>query len=216
MAVFEGRFPQITFAFDAAFSLSSREHSDLHHRWIKISARIGGELPGSMLMASVQRVGRIDMLLRSLEDEAQIDVPFEQMPSRHDNQTMMSEIWVGWAYEVFRLLIQRGRALSEEPGFKLLAHHLTLLRMTIDKHEIAADRKLVEPLQMMRHPPNGDASDIYEYSRNDPLRAHIMPVGLSGRGSVMWNAMDIKAGRAFWLERRELSDRILALWAPPV
>jgi hypothetical protein len=57
-----------------------------------------------------------------------------------------------------------------------------------------------------------DRTDLYEYSKDDPQRAHIMPTGISSRGSVRWQVIDLKNGEERLLERRSLSDRIIALW----
>jgi hypothetical protein len=92
-----------------------------------------------------------------------------------------------------------------------LAHELRLLRIPLEKHEIAADRKLTEPLRMHRQPPNNDDTDSYEYSNNDARKAHIMPTGISSRGSVMWQVIDLQSNSSYWLERRDLSERIVAL-----
>jgi hypothetical protein len=124
---------------------------------------------------------------------------------------MVSELWITEMYEIFRLLKDR----KLEPGnneFDSLAHHLRLLRVSIDKHEIAGDKKLEVPLKMKRFPPKDDDSNIYEYSKDDPGRSHIMPSGVSSRGSVMWQVLDITSGETFWIERRNLSERIIALY----
>jgi hypothetical protein len=84
--------------------------------------------------------------------------------------------------------------------------------MPLEKHEIAKDRNLEHPLQMTRYPPNENASDLYTCKSEDNLRAHIMPSGISGRGSVMWDAIDVRKNNSRWIERRQISDRILELW----
>ena len=92
-----------------------------------------------------------------------------------------------------------------------LAHHLRLLRIAIDKREIAGDKELAEPL-LMRVPPEDDDSDMHCYSKSDPRRSHIMPGGASHRGSVIWQVLVIKTRAAFWLERRTLSEKIITLY----
>jgi hypothetical protein len=67
---------------------------------------------------------------------------------------------------------------------------------------------------MVRQPPNNDDSDSYRYSPDDPQKAHIMPTGLSARGSLMWRVIDLRSKRSYWLERRPLSERIVELWQP--
>jgi hypothetical protein len=41
-----------------------------------------------------------------------------------------------------------------------------------------------------------------------------MPTGISSRGSVMWQVMDLESKRSYWLERRAISERIVAIWEP--
>jgi hypothetical protein len=95
-----------------------------------------------------------------------------------------------------------------------LAEDFRLLRVSIEKHEIAKDRNLTAPLQMQKIPVQGNASDLYEYSKKDPRRGHIMPRGISSRGSLMWQVIDVqkKAVDERWIERRALSDRLINLW----
>jgi hypothetical protein len=128
---------------------------------------------------------------------------------------MLSELWIGAVYEVFRLLIKRELA-PDADAFRALAHELRLLRIPLEKHEIAADRKLSGPLPMQRHPPNNDETDSYQYSKSDAQRAHIMPSAISPRGSVMWHVLDVGVGNSYWLERRAVSERMVALLCPPI
>ena len=79
---------------------------------------------------------------------------------------MLSELWVDDAYEIFRLLRAR-KLVLDNPAFDALAHDLKLLGIPLEKHEIAADNKLTEPLLMQRSPPNNDKTDIYQYSKSD-------------------------------------------------
>jgi hypothetical protein len=102
--------------------------------------------------------------------------------------------------------------VEESDAFTSLAHHLRLLRIPLGKYEIAADSKLAEPLKLQKPPPRNKESDIYIYSKSDKTRAHIMPIGVSRRGSHMWQVIDVVADQTYWLERRELSERIVSLW----
>jgi hypothetical protein len=47
------------------------------------------------------------------------------------------------------------------------------------------------------------------YDKDDPARSHIMPTAVSGRGSVMWQVLDHNVPREYWVERRDLADRLL-------
>jgi hypothetical protein len=199
----------------AAFRLAASRCPELHKTWISISVRVGGLLPNSRLIASVQRTGELDMVLRCMEDDyspPQEGAGEADLFSCHYQKTL-SELWVGDAYEIFRLLTTE-RKLALDSDVLALARDLKLLRIPLEKHEIADDKKLPGPLLMQRHPPNDDETDSYHYSHSDAQKAHIMPSGISSRGSVMWNVIDVKSKSSYWLERRALSERIVALWGP--
>lgn len=156
------------------------------------------------------------MLLRAMEDEPMSSEDLQETNIEFmafHYQMMLSEIWVGSVYEITRLRKERGLVLEDGPEHAV-ARQLHVLRMPIDKHEIANGPGLKQPLQMQRNPPNGDASDLYTYDRKDPQRGHIMPTGLSSRGSIMWHAIDGATLAAVWLERRAISDALLDVWAP--
>jgi hypothetical protein len=196
---------------ETAFRQSAFRNSKTHRAWIDASEYLGNQLPDSLLSVSIQRSGELDMLLRCMEEEnvqkrsrppvAEIDFSFHY-------QMIITELWVGQVYEFIRLLIER--KLEPEPGrFSDVSHQLRLLRITIEKHEIAADRKLTKPINMQKFPLNNNESDRFVYSKDDPTRAHIMPASVSQRGSIMWHVIDILNDKTYCLERRELSDQIL-------
>jgi hypothetical protein len=175
----------------AAFNLARSLNPGLPEAWIRVSAKIGGLLPSSLLVVSVQRAGELDIVLRSMEDnfsppQGEADV---NLFSGH-YQTMFSEIWIGDVYEIARLLRKR-KLVGEDQDFTQLFHDLELLRIPLEKHEIAKDQKAVE---------------------KDPQRAHIMRREISSRGSLMWQVVDIRSGRQYSIERRELSERMIKIF----
>jgi hypothetical protein len=200
----------------AAFAHAAQTHASLDEAWIRVSHHLGGALPDSLLMHSVQRDGRLDLVLRCMEDER---VAYAQAPEQEGlfelpYQIMLSEMWVGSVYETLRLLTDRKRQLIvTTDDIRDLAADFKLVRITLEKHEIADDwRHLDAPLQLQRHPPQNDQTDLCEYDKADPKRAHIMQVGPSPRGSVTWHVIDLKKRQERWIERRDLSDRIIARW----
>jgi len=195
----------------SAFAVALSRHEQLHLSWIRISSKIGSLLPDSLLMGSVQNVGQLDMLLRCMEDE--FSSTDGEVDFQLHYQGMFSNIWIGSVYEFVSLLKTR-KLLDHSPQFEALTHDLRLLRVPLEKHEIAADRKLAEPLTMKRLPPSTNNTDTYTYSKNSATRAHIMPFGLSSRGSMTWEVIDIISNTTRWIERRALSERIMELWAP--
>ena len=198
----------------AAFGRASQRYPELHRSWIQVSFRVGGLLLGSLLSVCIQRDGWLDMVLRCMEDEsaARSQADEQGQPSMAFHfQKLLSELWIGGVYETLRLLRDR-KLVPESDEFVALLYDASLLRMTLEKHEIAKDRALKAPLQMQKGPANNDQTDLYEYDKDDPKRAHIMPSGISVRGSLVWQVLDVKANEERWVERRALSDRLLSLW----
>jgi hypothetical protein len=207
----------VTQLITIAFMLAHSRYPELHKTWISISVRVGGLLPNTLLSLSVQRAGELDMVLRCMEDDFS---PEREGAGEVDlfsfhYQKMLSDIWVGKAYEIFSLLINSKRKLApKRDAITDLARDLKLLRIPLEKHEIANDRVLSEPLQMERRPPKNNETDIYLYSKSDPQKAMPLEISRSSRGSVRWHVIDVKLERSCWLERRALSERIIALWGP--
>jgi hypothetical protein len=176
---------------------------------------------------NVQRVGELDMVLRAMEEEfsAQQSLPSGMSFGFHHQMTL-SETWVIICYEALRALRQReeeaaniARAQKREPApddisalpsFRQIFLDLELLRMPMAKYEIAKDKTMKSPLTMRAVPPTGVSNDRV-YDKADPTRSHIMPTGLSDRRSATWLVFDHSAPNQYWVERRDLSDRLLAL-----
>jgi hypothetical protein len=198
----------------ARLNLEARvRQGSLHRQWIKASIALSGRLTRSALMASIQRDGEIDMLIRSIEDEiaggkSNLDDP---LLSPVQSLLTLSNYWISSVYEALRLLRARER-LENTAECVALFRAIELVRITIDKHEIANERHLKEPLELARTPAKGDATDVYVYNRNDSARAHIMPTGLSPRGSVVWQPVDVKSQSDQPIERRWVSEQIIAIW----
>lgn len=198
----------------STFQYARSKNSEINKQWIKISFRVGSKLPQSLLSMNIQQHGEMDLIIRCMEDETA-----ERLSTNKDDayfsfhyQNILSISWIGGMYEIFRLL--RSRQLNNDNGevFQSILTDLELLRMPLEKHEIAKDQKMPSPFRMIRYPQKGDASDLYTYDPSDPKRAHIMPSGVSSRGSIMWRVYDAKKEEERWIERREIADRILSLW----
>jgi hypothetical protein len=192
----------------ASFKQASERYPTLHKAWIRISYRLGGLLPKSLLLNSVQRYGELDLVLRCMEDELAPKVGNTPgLDNHYQYQLLFSEIWVGGVYEILRLLNERKLALDSDE-YRDLFRDFELLRITIDKHDIAKQGDLKAPLQMTTY----DQAKVYVFTKGDPQRSHIMPVGVSASGFVVWQAVDVKADTMRWIERRWLSDRMIKLW----
>jgi hypothetical protein len=194
----------------AAFAAAKTRLQDLAAAWVKISFNVGNRLPASLLSPDIQRYGDIDLLVRCMEDERAQKLASIDMFAYH-YQKLMSDYWIGSMYEIFRLLRQRGLA-DADPAFNEIFSDLELIRMPLEKFELAKDKKLGRPLEMTRLPERNDESDKYVYDKNDDLRSHIMPTTVSENGSVEWHVHDVIIGENRWVQRRNLSDRIIKLW----
>jgi hypothetical protein len=125
---------------------------------------------------------------------------------------MMSEVWISKAYAICFALKDRG-LLVDDKQFQQLAEDLRLVRVQLEKHQIASDRKLTDPLVMTTGPFTGDAPErISQYDKNDRMRAHNGRTGSSDRRSLMWEVIEIHARGARWIERRNLSDATLDIF----
>jgi hypothetical protein len=178
-----------------------------------MSIRVGGRLPNSLLFANFQRDGEVDLLLRCMEDEHAQATAAGKEPGMFNfhYQRILSDYWIGGIYEGFRTLHQRN-LVGATAVFDRIFSDLELIRVSLEKHELPKDRALKEPLTMVRGPRSNDATDFYLYDPKDDQRTHIMGVTIAPNGSVMWHVIDLKTENDRWVERRDLSDRILTMW----
>jgi hypothetical protein len=136
----------------AAFGLSRATFPELNQRWTAASWRTGAKIPGSLAMVSIQRVGELDLVCRAMEDELLATPPKEGEMDFRDNYLMMlSELWIGAAYAISFALKDR-KLLLDYDDFIELAEDLRLVRVQIEKHQIASDRGLTGPLPLTCSP----------------------------------------------------------------
>ena len=198
----------ITDLITAALDHSRSQQHEIHSNWVKLSIKYGSVLPESLLMFSFQRMGQVDCLIRCMEEE--FSPESSQRPERvmaGQYKLYLSEIWITGTYDIFRILKSR----EDDSRVSLIEKELKLIRIPLSKHQIANDKKLTGPLQMETSPDKDGNSKKVEYSPDDPVRSHIMPMGLSESGSCMWHVVDVKSKNSYWLERRGISDKILNL-----
>ena len=215
--------PPVSPYIASAFLIAKAKYNAEHVSWTNLSARLAGRFSLPIAMISLQRQGDLDLLLRCMEDEFQanrIAETADKLGIDHTfhYQVMLSESWVVGCYEILRAFRQRddernlgADGVSALETFKTIFSDLELLRMPIAKYEIAKDNRMKEPLILRAIPPNKDATDEHIYDKKDPTRSHIMPTGMSDRGSMMWLVLDHSGPREYWVERRNLADRLLAL-----
>jgi hypothetical protein len=215
MTITSAPLPSIGQLLVAAFGLSRSQEPKLNERWIRMSFRMGSQLPQSLLSVSIQRLGEVDLVCRALEKELLGQPPRDgEMDFRPNYLAILSEWWIGSAYAICYAL--RDRKILSTDEFLRLADDLRMIRVQIEKYEVPSDRKLTEPLQFSptQLRPDEKEAPIYVYDKEDRLRAHISQRGLSARWSFMWEMFDVKADASRWFERLELSDRMIELLSP--
>jgi hypothetical protein len=189
----------VTHSLMAAFAEARTQYPQIEKVWLGASYSWGCRMPNSLLMMSVNDAGRLDVVIRSMEDEFDVDDPNQHEALRL--LTMLSSQWISTGYEVLRVLRERNLFPSAElPG---LEHDFGLVCVTLQWHEIALDKKLSGPVDMTRVGPGDPSSHTY-----DPKGIRR---GLSARHSVTWHVTDGRSLESRWVERLALSDRFLSL-----
>lgn len=206
----------VTQHLSEAFQEVFQAYPTLHGRWVRISHKIGGGLPDSLLCHSIIRDGQFDLLIRTLEEKYiennEDNIGIDEI-SIINIQYQMSQYWICGVYaNLFKL--KKSIIIDNYDNFDCVFDDLRILRVGIEKHEIADDRNLKQPIAMQRISSAQHSTDSYNYDPKDPKRAHIMPIGISERGSFCWQITDLKQKSSRWLERQELSDRVLDLFDP--
>jgi hypothetical protein len=165
-------------------------------------------------LVQVKQFGEIDLIIRALEDERARRATDDRLMSGNI-QLMLSEIWIGGIYAILFSLNDK-KVGPDNPKFADLFHRLTLLRVPIEKQQIAKDNELRKrsdkSLTLMSWPPNNNDNDLYVYSRDDPQRTHIMAAGITPSGSIAWKPIDLQNNCTQLIDRRSLSDSFLDLW----
>jgi hypothetical protein len=218
--------PPISPWINAAFNVARAKYRSEHTAWTNLSGVLSGRFNLPVATINIQRQGDLDLLLRCMEDEFEANKAAEMADTTGSDMTFhyqlaLSETWVVGCYEVMRAFRQRDRdalkagvrpsGVSDMKSFQSIFADLELLRMPMTKFEIAKDEKLKEPLPLQRSPPNANATDQTFYDSKDPARYHLMPSGLSLRHSAVWLALDHLTTREYWVERRDLAERLLAM-----
>lgn len=211
--------PPVSPLLTSLFNIARTKYRAEHQAWVQLSFRLAGRFNLVTASPNIQREGDLDILLRCLEDEFNTNKDASEDFCFH-YQMMFSEAWIVGCYEFLRAFRERDRnaveagrptsGVSELDEFKSIFSDFELLRMPIAKLEIAKNNKLKQALPM-RRVGDDETKPIEFYDPKDPDRFHIMPRGVSSRGSAMWLALDHLNSREHWVERRDLADRLLSL-----
>ena len=196
---------------NAAQAIADQAHTDLHKQWISLSHKLM-PIAGIAHVVAVQRVGRLDLLLRQIEAEVLADMakqPEERDFFAADVLSAQSEIWVLRAYEIVRAADQQlGEKAEGNASIIALKHRLGLVRIPIAKGEIQGmTKKRVknEPITLARE----DGSDPKPYAADG---SYLMPGRICGAtGSFSWAAVDRETQRDDVIRRCDLANEMLAL-----
>ena len=191
-----------------AFGLAQSNHTERHKRWIAMSHKVGGRLPKTALMMNIQYLGSLDLLLWDQEILRKDRVKNDELDFGFHYQCLLSNLWIGSAYEIFRLL--KSRDIIASKVFRDIEYDLKLLRIPMEKLEIASDKKF--KTVTLRAQPERENDADYVYESADPQRGYMMPSALSDTGSICWQPIDALNGGQRWLSRADLSNQILECW----
>ncbi|MCB1562630.1 MAG: hypothetical protein KDJ75_03565 [Alphaproteobacteria bacterium] len=198
----------VTPLVSAAFLQAFHQYPEQHKKWINISFKLGSKLPNSSLLQSMQDAGHLDLLLRCMEKELSENACSEDF-YLFSHLLFLSELWIGHVYEIIRVTKER-KLIPKSLDFEALAHDFRLLRIPIEKHEIAQDNQLRGELFLEKTPPK-TSDRPQRYSKDDIKRGYKMVKRVSETGSAMWLTIDIKNQQSRWIERLSLSEKILTL-----
>ena len=212
--------PPVSPMLTSLFNVARAKYRAENKAWVDLSHRLSGRFKLVGVVPTLQVQGDLDILLRCLEDERNTNEDASEVDWSLHYQMMFSELWIVGCYEILRAFDQRDRdadkaggatsGVSELDAFKSIFADFELLRMPIAKFEIAKDKQLGQPLRMGRV-GDEEIKSIKFYDPKDPGRCHIMPKGVSERGSAVWLALDGRNLRQYWVDRRDLADRLLSL-----
>jgi hypothetical protein len=157
------------------------------------------------------RANRI--VCRALEDELTRSPPKDGEMDFRDNYLMMfSELRIGAAYAICFALKDAEIAIGRAQLVSL-AEDLRLIRVQIEKHQIPSDWKLKEPLPFSTAEPGEAPERVTLYDKADPVRAHIGRIGVSDRGSIVWEVVELPTHSMRWIERHTLADAMLDVFS---
>jgi hypothetical protein len=114
--------------------VSQSQHQHIAKQWITASFRAGSKIPNSRISVTIQRLGQLDTLCRSLEDELRHSPPAAgELDFRPQYLIMFSDLWIGSAYAITYAFSDRDIYKGNQ-GFEAVAEDLRLIRVQIEKH----------------------------------------------------------------------------------
>jgi hypothetical protein len=191
-----------------AFYIGMTGQDDIQKQWINVMYKIGG-LAGQAHMISIASNNRIDLLLRTLEQEwleqLRSGSPTDEGISA-DIMISLAEIWVLRSYEIIRAAAAMARREGQTyKKLDALYRRLGLVRVPIAKAQIKSVKSSKPMLDVL-----GGDRDPRPYENDG---SYIIPRAVcAATGSIMWHAVDIDSMETVEIRRRELSNEFLLLF----
>ena len=126
--------PPVSPLLNSLFNVARTKYRAENKAWVQLSYRLSGRFKLVTAVSSIQREGDLDILLRCLEDECNMNEDASGMDFSFHYQMMFSETWIVGCYEILRAFKQRdedatkaGRptsGVSELHEFKSIFHRI--------------------------------------------------------------------------------------------
>jgi hypothetical protein len=143
--------PPVSPLLNSLFNVARAKYRAEYKAWVQLSYRLSRRFNLVTALSSIQREGDLDILLRCLEDECNMNEDASGMDFSFHYQMMFSETWIVGCYEILRAFQQRDSSgVFEWHEFKSIFTDLELLRMPIAKFEIAKDNKLKQSIPCLQ------------------------------------------------------------------
>lgn len=190
---------RVTDILVSAFDAGAANQDILGSRWLTHSHRFA-QIAGVAQLMNLQTNGRLDLLLRQLEQERLNQCAPDEGHSL-TLQSFLSECWALQAYEVIRAAAERNKS---DVLLGKLRDRFALVRMPLAKVEIAGmKRKNAHSLTLELE----DGSRSRTYSNDGK---YVVPRQLCVQtGSIIWLPADIVNETTVAIRRIDLSDEFL-------
>ena len=189
----------------AAYNICFDSKREIHEAWITHSEKIG-EIAGAGHIVNAQDNGRLDLLLRQMDEEAttprrkEIDFSLTIRAS-------FSDYWLLRAYEIVRAADEQLKLKNDSnERITALKRRMALIRIPIAKAQIQGKPAETKRL-ILAH---ADGSDRREYTNDG---SYMAPRGIcSETGSAVWLPVDAATRQTAQIRRIDLSNKLLRLF----
>ena len=207
---------------ELGFALACEKHEKIHSRWLDLYQKLKNARGNDTPYDAGEHDGRIDCLLREMEDDQRSYILETGKQSGHPNsrtklQIQLTRYWISSSYEMLRTTSQ---AVDKESKFsQVITEHKNLFaayRVPISKQE---PHKVGKSGTIQKYVSNEDiaavTSDGKLVSIETPYEGagtyRVRPLLDSDTGSIGFVVYDGKSKSLEGRPRRELSDTLLAL-----